>query len=117
MALTKTQLAVHRVIEQLIQPTEPIEKIEEQVVMDDRNGHYLMLNVGWDELHRTHGVVVHIDIKGDFVWVQRDNTDSNIVHALLDQGIPKNRIVVGFHAPYKRQFTDYATGHEMPVNT
>jgi hypothetical protein len=117
MALTKTQLAVHRVLEQLIQPTEPIEKIEEQVVMDDLNGHYLMLNVGWNELHRTHGVVVHIDIKGDFVWVQRDNTDSNIVQALFEQGIPKNRIVVGFHAPYKRQFTEYATGHEVLVNT
>jgi formamidopyrimidine-DNA glycosylase len=117
MALTKTQLAVHRVLEQLIQPTEPIEKIEEQVVMDDRNGHYLMLNVGWNELHRTHGVVVHIDIKGDFVWVQRDNTDSNIVQALFEQGIPKNRIVLGFHAPYKRQFTEYATGHEVLVNT
>ncbi len=117
MALTKTQLAVHRVLEQLIQPTEPHEKIEEQVVIDDRNGHYLMLNVGWDELHRTHGVVVHIDIKGDFVWVQRDNTDSNIVRALLDQGIAKNRIVMGFHAPFKRQFTDYATDHEVLANT
>ena len=117
MALTKTQLAVHRVLEQLTQPTELHEKIEEQVVIDDRNGHYLMLNVGWDELHRTHGVVVHIDIKGDFVWVQRDNTDFNIVQALHEQGVPKNRIVLGFHAPYKRQFTDYATGHEALAST
>ncbi|WP_279239774.1 element excision factor XisI family protein [Scytonema sp. UIC 10036] len=25
-------------------------------------------------------------------------------------GVPKQDIVLGFHAPYKRKFTDYAVG-------
>jgi hypothetical protein len=71
------------------------------------------VNVGWQEFDRTHGVVIHIDVKDDMVWVQRDNTNLNVVRAILEQGIPKDRIVLGFHAPFKRQFDEYATGNEV----
>ncbi|MFN9599515.1 MAG: element excision factor XisI family protein, partial [Dolichospermum sp.] len=29
---------------------------------------------------------------------------------LAKLGIPKQDIVIGFHSPFKRQFTDYAVG-------
>ena len=117
MALNKTQLAIHKVLEQIVQPNLNSQNLEQQIVTDDIHGHYLILNVGWNDFDRTHGVVVHIDIKDDFVWVQRDNTNYNIVNALLDQGIAKSRIVLGFHAPFKRSFSEFATGSELLANT
>jgi hypothetical protein len=110
MALNKTQIAVRRVLEQIYAPQHNSAKLEQQLVLDDQNGHYLLLHVGWNDFERTHGIVVHLDIKDDLVWVQRDNTNLNIVAALLEQGLAKNQIVLGFHAPFKRQFGEYATG-------
>ena len=117
MALNKTQLAIHKVLEQIVQPNQDVPNLEQQMVIDDIHGHYLILNVGWNDFDRTHGVVVHIDIKGDFVWVRRDNTNFNIVNALLEQGVRKNRVVLGFHAPFKRQFSEFATGNEQLAHT
>jgi hypothetical protein len=115
MALSSVQIAIRVVLEQIAQPSSHQTNFEQEVVFDDAGGHYLILHVGWNDFERTYAVVVHIDIKDDFVWVQRDNTNYNVVQALLEQGIPKNRVVLGFHAPFKRQFTEYAQGNELLV--
>jgi XisI protein len=116
VALTKHQKAVHRVLEALAAKTVLTPAgIERQFLVDDHNGHYQLLNIGWHGSRHTHSILVQIDIKGDFVWVQADNTEYNIVDALLEQGVPQNRIVLGFQAPYKRAFTGFATGDEIPV--
>ena len=52
--------------------------------------------------------VFHIDIINDKLWVQEDATDYDLVGVLEEHGIPKNDIVLAFHAPYKRPFTGYA---------
>jgi hypothetical protein len=115
MALSALQISVRAVLEQIAQPSSHQIHFEQELVLDDAGGHYLILHVGWNDFERTYAVVVHIDIKDDFVWVQRDNTNYNVVQALLEQGIPKNRVVLGFHAPFKRQFTEYAKGNESLV--
>jgi hypothetical protein len=52
--------------------------------------------------------VIHIDIKGDKVWLQQDNTDAEIAMELVERGIPQEHIVLGFYPEYRRQFTDFA---------
>ena len=116
MALSKHQEAVHHVFDALkAQQVLTPAGIERQFLMDDHNGHYQLLNIGWHGSRHAHSILVQVDIKGDFVWVQADNTEYNIVDALLEQGVPQNRIVLGFHAPCKRAFTDFATGDEIPA--
>jgi hypothetical protein len=108
------QQAVHRVFSDLEARNVLLPAgIERQFLMDDHNGHYQLLNIGWHGSRHAHSILVQVDIKGDFVWVQADNTEYNIVDALLKQGVPQNRIVLGFHAPYKRAFTGFATGDEI----
>lgn len=34
----------------------------------------------------------------------------NLAEELVSMGIPKQDIVIGFHSPHKRQFTDFAMG-------
>ena len=43
------------------------------------------------------------------IRIQRDNTESGIARELVEAGIPKDRIVLGFRPPEVRPYTDYAT--------
>jgi len=42
------------------------------------------------------------------VWLHEDNTDLIVVDWLLERGIPKKEIVLGWHAPSMRPDTEFA---------
>ena len=50
----------------------------------------------------------HFDIINGKLWIQEDATDFDLVGELEEHNIPKEDIVLAFHAPYKRPFTGYA---------
>ncbi|WP_330205292.1 XisI protein [Cyanobacterium sp. Dongsha4] len=83
---------------------------EIQLIFDDYNYHYQVLNIGWQDQTRIYGVIIHVDLKGDKIWIQRDATEIGIANQLLEKGVVKQDIVLGFQAPYKRQFTEFALG-------
>jgi hypothetical protein len=85
-------------------------EIDVELICDDAGGHYELMQCGWIGMRRIHGSVVHIDIRGDKVWIQHDGTNDRIADRLVEAGVPQDHIVLGFHAPYKRGLTDYATG-------
>jgi hypothetical protein len=87
--------------------------IEMQPIFDLENDHYQLMAVGWNDLERIHGCVFHIDIKDGRVWIQRDNTDVGIANELVDMGVPKEDIVLAYHAPYKRKYTGFAEGQPV----
>ena len=86
--------------------------IEYQILMDTERNHYQVTVLGWEGMKRIHGILVQIDIKAGLIWVQEDNTDYGVVDELEKSGISKDKIVLGFHAPYKRPYTGYATGEQ-----
>jgi hypothetical protein len=51
---------------------------------------------------------VHVDLIDGKFWIQRDGTERGIAQELLDTGVPKDRIVLAFRSPAKRQLTDFA---------
>ncbi len=61
-----------------------------------------------DNRHHIYGCPVHIDIKDEKIWIQNDNTKVGIANELVDRGIPKKDIVLGYQAPYLRHYTDFA---------
>lgn len=83
-------------------------QIETEVVIDDERGHYEVVHVGWDGERRVHGPVIHLDLIGDKVWVQYDGTNRPVAEELVRRGIPRDRIVLGFHPPHVRAMTDFA---------
>jgi hypothetical protein len=85
-------------------------EVEVELICDDEGGHYELMQCGWIGPRRIHGSVIHIDIRGDKVWIQHDGTNEHIAQRLMDQGIPQDHIVLGFHAPYQRPLTAFATG-------
>ena len=82
--------------------------VELEKVYDESHGHYELLLVGWEGHHRTHGIVLHMDIRDGKIWIQHDGTAEGVAHDLERAGIPKDRIVLAFHPPYKRPLTGYA---------
>ena len=52
--------------------------------------------------------MLHIDIKEGKIWIQHDGTEIGIANELVEMGVPKQDIVLAFHAPYKRQYTGFA---------
>lgn len=83
--------------------------VETQVIFDDTHGHYQLVDVGWHgDFDRVYNVIIHIDIQNDKIWIQRNMTDSRIAHELVERGIPRTDIVLGFQSPFKRPFTEFA---------
>ena len=83
-------------------------EIQNEAVFDRENDRYLIVSVGWQDIKRIHGCLVHIDIIDGKVWVQRDGTEDGIAPALVAAGIPKEHIVLGFHPSEVRPHTEYA---------
>ncbi len=84
--------------------------IETQIIFDTEHDHYQLMNVGWRNDRRIYGCFLHLDIKDGKVWLQHNGTEYEIGEELANLGIPKQDIVIGFHSPYKRKFTEYAVG-------
>ena len=51
---------------------------------------------------------MYLQIKNGKIWVEEDSTDLCVVDDLLAAGISKSDIVLGFHHPSKRAFTEFA---------
>jgi len=86
-------------------------QIEVQTIFDTERNHYQLVNVGWDNDRRVHSCSIHIDIKPDGkVWIQLNNTEAMLADELIELGVSREDIVLGFHSAYMRQFTDFALG-------
>ncbi|GAA6621324.1 XisI protein [Scytonema sp. NUACC26] len=82
-------------------------EIDSQTVFDTQQDRYQIMNVGWDGDRRVHGCVMHLDIKDGKIWVQHNATEMRIAHELVAMGIPKEDIILGFQAPYVREYTGF----------
>lgn len=85
-------------------------ELEMQTIFDTVHDHYQLIYVGWDKGRRVYGPVIHLDIKNEKIWLQWNGTEDDIAADLVEMGVPKQDIVLGFHSPYMRQFTDFAVG-------
>ncbi len=79
-------------------------------MVDTLYDHYGVIMVGWNNDERMQGLVIHLDIIDGKIWVQYDGTYPGVVDDLLEAGIPKEDIVLGFHPPEVRPYTDFAVG-------
>lgn len=61
-------------------------------------------------MHNNGNTVVSftLDIKNEKIWLQWNGTEDDIAEILVENGVPKEDIVLGFQSPFMRQFTDYA---------
>jgi hypothetical protein len=79
-----------------------------QTVFDAENDRYLVLDIGWEGAKRIHHCIFHLDIKDGKIWLQENNTDLEVDQELEAMGIEKKEMVIGFHHPSMREYSDYA---------
>lgn len=82
--------------------------VEVQIIFDMERERYQVIRVGWENKQRVYGCSMHLDIKDGKIWIQQNATEIDIGQELVNLGVPKSDIVVGFHPPLMRQFTEFA---------
>lgn len=80
--------------------------VEMQLIFDRERDRYQLMTVGWNKNRRIHGIVLHVDIKDGKIWIQHDGTEGGIANELLALGVPKQDIVLAFHAPARRKYIE-----------
>jgi hypothetical protein len=84
--------------------------VETAIICDTERDRYQLSYIGWEGQKRVFNLILHFDIKDGKIWVQYNGTETAIAKVLTDKGVPASDIVLGFHSPFKRQFSGYAIG-------
>ena len=79
-----------------------------QLIADEKDDHYLLLELGWQGNRRIYGTIAHLDIINQKIWIQQDGTEDGIATELVAKGIAKQQIVLGFKSEQRRQITEFA---------
>ncbi|MEH1960886.1 MAG: XisI protein [Nostoc sp.] len=82
--------------------------VNSELILDSENDHYQLAYVGWQGDKRVFGPVMHFDIQNGKIWIQYNGTEESVAERLVELGVTPSDIVIGFHSPFKRQFTSYA---------
>lgn len=85
-------------------------EIDNEVSFDLQRDRYQLITIGWESQRRVYGCAIHIDIKDDKVWIQQDGTEVGVANELVEMGIPKQDIVLGYKSPSIRKYTEFAVG-------
>jgi len=108
--LTKYRDFIRGILNEYGQYRPSCEEIDVEQIVDTHRDHYQLITVGWNKNERIHGSLLHIDIKAGKIWIQHDGTEEGVANRLVELGVPKSDIVLAFHSPYRRQFTEFAVG-------
>ncbi|YAF97896.1 MAG: XisI protein [Nodularia sp. CChRGM 3473] len=84
------------------------EEVKIDLVLDEKNDHYLLVESGWNNGYRIYGTLLHIDLIDHKLWIQHDGTEEGIANDLVAAGIPKAHIILGFKSPEIRKYTEFA---------
>lgn len=106
--LDEMRKTVEKVLLKYTEPPFAEEKIETEVVFDRQRDRYLLVEVGWENNARVHYTIAHLDIINGKIWIQHDKTPNGIANDLLDNGLSKDEIVLGFRSEILRKMSEFA---------
>lgn len=87
---------------------QPHPGMETFLIIDEIKSHYIWMNLGWQNGERVTGMTVYVRIRNGRFWIEEDWTEDGIANDLVHAGVPKEDIVLAFHEPKMRQYTDFA---------
>ncbi len=70
--------------------------VKSYVVIDMERHHYQLLSIGWHNEKFIYTVAFHFYLMDGKVWIQQNNTDAMIADELMERGVAKSDIVLGF---------------------
>ncbi|MBX9580902.1 MAG: XisI protein [Gemmataceae bacterium] len=84
--------------------------VETVTTLDPEHDQFGLFRVGWRE-ERPKRVLLPVffaRIKDGKVWIEEDDTDPALAELLLDAGVRREDIVLGFLHPDERRYSDFA---------
>ena len=106
--VTRNREAVQKLVHEYANLKPSRGEIKVEAIIDEQKGHYEVMQVGWLGSHRIHGSVIHIDLIDDKIWIQYDGTSPGVALELVEAGVPRESIVLGFRPPHVRPHTGFA---------
>ncbi len=83
-------------------------EIDPLLLFDEEHDNYQLMYVGWQGVRRVHAVLIHAALRNGKIWIETDGTEEGFANVLVEAGVSKEDIVLAFHPPYKRKYTDFA---------
>lgn len=99
---------IHRILTDYAQVPYAHGDIQFETIFDNESNRYLLMILGREDGKRVHGCLIHVDIINGKIWIQRDGTEQGIANELVDAGVLKEHIVLGFRSSELREHTDFA---------
>ena len=87
---------------------QPTEGVESSLVVDEQTDTYIWLGLGWQRGRRVKNIYVIVRLVEGKFYIEEDRTEAGLAQELLDAGIPKEDIVLAFHPPELRQYSEFA---------
>lgn len=82
--------------------------IDTILVEDDKHQTYSVLEMGWENHSRVQTMPIFIRLKNGKVWIEEDKTNYPFVDLLVENGVSKSNIVLGFLPPEYRENSEFA---------
>jgi hypothetical protein len=108
-SLTQTMRpAINQLLQDYLDFLKNDPEVTSELVLDTDRDRYLLIEMGWQNNRRIYGVLIHIDIIDQKLWIQQDGTEEGVANELVNLGIPKDLIVLGYKSLERRKITEFA---------
>ncbi len=87
---------------------QPVTGVDTELIIDEAHDNYMLAPVGWSPQGRVRGATLYVRIRNGKFYIEEDWTEEGITSHLLAAGVPKTDIVLAFHAPEMRPYTEFA---------
>ncbi len=81
---------------------------ENQLIADKESHRYQVMTIGWEGKKFIHDCPMRMDIINGKIWIQQNMTEIDLGKELVEMGVPKSDIVIGFFSPKMREYSEYA---------
>ena len=89
-------------------PLNPSTDKETIFVCDEKQDHYFLHRIGWEGTKRIWNTTLYVRLRSGKFYIEIDWTEEGIATDLLATGVPKEDIVLAFHHPSMRPYTEFA---------
>jgi XisI protein len=103
-----SQLIQDLLAEYVANPGSSMPSVQTQILTNLQAHHYQLLRIGWHNNRFIHTIMFHFDIIGEKVWIQQNNTDVLIADELMERGVLRSDIVLGFVPENARQHSGFS---------
>jgi hypothetical protein len=97
-----------RILDKYSQYKSSYGEVECEQIFDLERDRYQLLIIGWNKQKRVYGTMIHLDIKNEKIWIQENTTEFDLATELVEMGVPKCDIVIGFNTPKMRELSGFA---------